>query len=257
MQVPYNWSDHPPAANSGYAWRGVQAQSRSEVRELFHSPGLQQAAAQLCQLAGLLWQRGHVNGFGGNLALRVSEDLVLCTPKLMLKALLQPQDLCLVDLQARQKYGKYQCTSEINCHLAMMLEIGVDCSILASPPHAMLLLAAGLNYRSGLGCEQDMFVKEVARAEFALPASHGIAANVALASRRSPLVYLQNHALLAGAGDPSSAYAMLEYVEYNAMLQLKAQACGVEMSQIDSAATLQLQKIREQLLPCAEESKRL
>lgn len=249
MQVPYNWSDHPPIADCSYPWRGVHAGTRAEVHELFHSAQLQHAAARLCQLSALLWQRGLVHGFGGNMALRVSEELVLCTPKLMLKALLGPADLCLVDLQGRQKYGQYQCSSEINCHLAMMLEIGVDCSMLASPPQAMLLLASGQNYRSGIGCEQDMFINHIARAEFALPASQAIAANVALASQESPLVYLQNHALLAGAADAYKAFAMLEYAEYNAGLQLRAQACGIEIRQIDGRAGEQLQKIREQLMP--------
>ena len=51
-----------------------------------------------------LWSRAYVDGNGGNMAIRVGEDLALCTPTLVSKGSLKPEDLCLVDFAANHVY---------------------------------------------------------------------------------------------------------------------------------------------------------
>ena len=60
---------------------------------------------QLCDIGRRMWQREYVDGNGGNLAIRVGQDLALCTPTLVSKGFMQPGDICLVDLEGNQLAG--------------------------------------------------------------------------------------------------------------------------------------------------------
>ena len=41
----------------------------------------------------------YVDGNGGNIAIRVGEDIALCTPTLVSKGFMKPEDMCLVDFE--------------------------------------------------------------------------------------------------------------------------------------------------------------
>ena len=40
---------------------------------------------QICEMGRRLWQRAYVDGNGGNIAIRVGEDIAICTPTLVSK----------------------------------------------------------------------------------------------------------------------------------------------------------------------------
>jgi L-fuculose-phosphate aldolase len=67
-----------------------------------------------------LWQREYVDGNGGNLAIRVGDGVALCTPTLVSKGFMKPEDLCLVDFTGKQLLGSKPRTSEILMHLQIM-----------------------------------------------------------------------------------------------------------------------------------------
>src|SRR4051794_13984969 len=69
---------------------------KAEIDAYFNSPKLQELKAQICDIGRRLWQREYVDGNGGNIAIRVGEDIALCTPTLVSKGFMQPDDLCLV-----------------------------------------------------------------------------------------------------------------------------------------------------------------
>ena len=52
-----------------------------------------------------IWRRGYVDGNGGNISCRLGEKYVLCTPTLLSKADMTPDDICLVDMEGNQLAG--------------------------------------------------------------------------------------------------------------------------------------------------------
>ena len=70
---------------------------RSSIRAYCH--GLKE---QICDMGRRLWQRAYVDGNGGNIAIRVGEDIALCTPTLVSKGFMKPEDMCLVDFEGNQ-----------------------------------------------------------------------------------------------------------------------------------------------------------
>ena len=75
---------------------------------------------QLCDVGRRLWQREYVDGNGGNIAIRVGEDIAICTPTLVSKGFMKPADMCLVDFEGNQLAGTKRRTSEILMHLQIM-----------------------------------------------------------------------------------------------------------------------------------------
>jgi L-fuculose-phosphate aldolase len=57
--------------------------SKSELEAFFNSPYAQNLKEQLCDIGRRLWQREYVDGNGGNIAIRVGEDIAICTPTLV------------------------------------------------------------------------------------------------------------------------------------------------------------------------------
>src|SRR5204863_6450270 len=94
--------------------------SKVELEEFFRSPYCHELKAQLCEMGRRLWQRAYVDGNGGNMAIRVGEDIALCTPTLVSKGFMKPEDMCLVDFEGNQFGGVKYRTSEILMHLQIM-----------------------------------------------------------------------------------------------------------------------------------------
>ena len=91
----------PPAPPSPSPPRVRRPNSkRSSIRRAIHELKL-----QICDIGRRLWQRAYVDGNGGNIAIRVGEDIVLCTPTLVSKGFMKPEDMCLVDLEGNQLCG--------------------------------------------------------------------------------------------------------------------------------------------------------
>src|SRR5690348_14745541 len=56
--------------------------SKSDLEAFFNSAYCHSLKEQLCEIGRRLWQRAYVDGNGGNIAIRVGEDIALCTPTL-------------------------------------------------------------------------------------------------------------------------------------------------------------------------------
>src|ERR1017187_7300017 len=114
--LPYVGGEHlsPPAQ---------KLNSKSPKRELeafFNSPYANSLKEQICEMGHRLWKRAYVDGNGGNMAIRVGDDIAICTPTLVSKGSLKPADMCLVDFEGNQLLGTNKSTSEILMHLQMM-----------------------------------------------------------------------------------------------------------------------------------------
>ncbi len=93
---------------------------KPELESFFNSPPAHALKEQICDIGRRLWQREYVDGNGGNIAIRVGEDIALCTPTLVSKGFMKPEDLCLVDFEGHQLAGTKRRTSEILMHLQIM-----------------------------------------------------------------------------------------------------------------------------------------
>src|SRR5690348_14580997 len=77
---------------------------------------------QMCDIGRRIWLKGFCAGNEGNHTYRLGPDRILCTPSMVSKGNLKPDDLCVVDLEGKQISGKRKRTSEILLHLTIYKE---------------------------------------------------------------------------------------------------------------------------------------
>ena len=74
---------NPPLIDRAYDWRnGPQPKTRQQLDKFFISPAIRKVKQQMCEMGRSIYARGFTDGNGGNLSVRVGEDLVLCSPTL-------------------------------------------------------------------------------------------------------------------------------------------------------------------------------
>src|SRR5262249_52742528 len=100
----HNGNGTPQAAGAGHARKSVsspatQAKCGRSVAQLFDSEEARAIKDEICAVGRKLWQRQYVDGNGGNISYRIGPNEVICTPTLISKADLKPEDLCMVDLE--------------------------------------------------------------------------------------------------------------------------------------------------------------
>ena len=108
------------AVRVGEANRVGSKSSTADIAGFFDSPAIQSLRALICEIGRRMWDRGFVDSNAGNIAVKVAPDLALCTPTLVSKGFMKPEDICMVDLNGNQLAGPRQRTSEILVHLGIM-----------------------------------------------------------------------------------------------------------------------------------------
>ena len=61
---------------------------------------------QICDIGRRIYERGFVAANAGNITCRLSADEVICTPTMISKGFMQPDDLCLIDMTGKQLAGQ-------------------------------------------------------------------------------------------------------------------------------------------------------
>ncbi len=81
-------------------------------RRLFTTPEAEAIKKEICSVGRKLWLRQFVDGNGGNISYRIGANEVLCSPTLVSKYDLTPEDIALTDIDGNQIMGNKPRTSE-------------------------------------------------------------------------------------------------------------------------------------------------
>ena len=197
---------NPPLVERAYDWKnGPQPKTRKKLDKFFNSPAINKVKDQICEMGRRIYNKGYTDGNGGNLSVRVGEDLVLCTPTLCCKGFMKREDICLVDMAAGQLCGYRPRTSEVKVHIAMMKATGMNACMHCHPPHCNAFLFAGLVPPNGINPEADIFLSQIPLAPYATPGTDDVAKSVAEAAKKSNVVFMANHGIVCGGRDIEEA----------------------------------------------------
>ncbi len=81
---------------------------------------IRQIKLEICDIGRRIYNKDFAAGNDGNISYRLSDKKVLCTPTLISKGFMKPEDLCVVDMTGKQLSGKRKRSSEILLHLTIM-----------------------------------------------------------------------------------------------------------------------------------------
>lgn len=186
----------------------------NDLDRFFHSPENQKIKDQICDVGRRLWHRAYVDGNGGNISVRVGENLVLCTPTLISKGFMTADDLCWVDLEGNQLAGKKKRTSEILMHLQIMkAQPKAKAVVHCHPPHATAFAVAGVEPPTCMIPEIEVFIGKVPLAPYRTPGTPEMGALVAKLVDKHNTVLMANHGVVAWSDRVEDAYFKMEIIE--------------------------------------------
>jgi L-fuculose-phosphate aldolase len=220
----------------------------SEIERLFHSAEAQAIKEEICAVGRKLWRRSYVDGNGGNISYRIAENAVICTPTLLSKADLTPEDLCMVDLTGKQLAGKRARTSEIFLHLEIYKNVAqAKAAVHCHPPHATAYAITGHIPPSGVVPEFDVFVGTVAITPYETPGTQQFAETVLPYVRSHNTVLLGNHGVICWADTVTHAEWYAEVLETYCWTLTISRQLGVPYSRIPANKEQDLLAIKKRL----------
>lgn len=219
-----------------------------EMDRLFHTPEAKAIKEEICAVGWKLWMRSYVDGNGGNISCRIGENAVICTPTLLSKADLKPDDLCLVDLEGNQLAGDLPRTSEVLLHLEIYKNVSQAKAVVhCHPPHATAYAITGCVPPSPIIPEFDVFVGRVAITSYETPGTKKFAETVIPFVRNHNTILLGNHGIVCWADTPTHAEWYAENLETYCWTLLISKQLGVPYAKIPFAKEQDLLAIKKRL----------
>lgn len=244
---PAAFTPAPAKADCGCA-HAVDLKDPAAVERFFHSPALEAIKAKMCDIGRRMWEKDYVDGNGGNITVRVSDDLVLCTPTLISKGFMKPEDMCLIDLEGRQLAGTKKRTSEALTHLGIMKrQPKARACVHAHPVHATAFAVASVLPPPCLIPEAEVFVGKVGLAEYQTPGTPENANAVGRVGVDHQVVLMQNHGVIAWGSDAEDAHWKMENIEAYCKTVWVASQLGSGLHNFGTAKLKELIAIRQKL----------
>ncbi len=221
---------------------------KPEIEAFFHSPYCHDLKLQICDVGRRLWQRAYVDGNGGNIAIRVGDDIALCTPTLVSKGFMKTEDMCLVDFAGNQLAGTKKRTSEILMHLQMMQRQPKDvASVHCHPPYATAFAVAGIEPPTCMIPEFEVFAS-VAIAPYRTPGTPEMGKLVADLVDKHNVILMANHGVVSWSHNSvEDAYFKMEILEAYCRTVLVASQLGRPVNTMTPTQLQDLLKIKQSL----------
>ena len=199
--------------------------------------------AELCQVCGLLYQRGYVASNDGNVSVRAGEGQILITPSGVSKGRLTPEMLVLCDLEGRVLAGSRHPSSEAAMHLLLYRERPDVGAVVHAHPAAATAFAA---------CRRPLdvpYLTEVVSglgpipvAPYALPSTPEVPQSILPFLPDHNGVLLANHGALTWGSGLWAAFDRMEQLEHTANIYLNIALLGkgvpLTEQQVDAVRSL-------------------
>ncbi len=239
----------PKLPDNEYSWvPGSDPKTKDEIRAFYYSPEITRVRENMALMGDRMWKREYTDGNGGNLTVRVGDNLVLCTPTLICKGYMKADDMALIDLEGNQIAGRLKRTSEAMTHLAIMkVQPKAKACCHAHPPHATAFAVAKVQPPTCLIPEAEVFLGQIGLAEYRTPGSPDNAAEVGRVAIDHMSVLMLNHGVITWGKDIEDAYWKMENTESYCKTVWVASQLGKELTPIKGSEAQELIDIRKML----------
>ena len=98
---------------------------------------------EICEIGRRVYNKGFAAANDGNISVRLNSKEIICSPTMVSKGFMKPDDICKVDYQGNQLAGKRKRSSEILLHLSVYKHRpDVMAVVHCHPPHATAFAVA-------------------------------------------------------------------------------------------------------------------
>ena len=202
---------------------------------------------QICEIGRRVYNKGFAAANDGNISIRVGENEVLCSPTMICKGFMTPDDICAVDLEGNQIAGKKKRTSEILLHLTIMKERpDVKAVVHCHPPHATAFAVAREPIPQCVLPEVEVFMGEVPMAPYETPGGQAFADTVLPFLKATNTLILTNHGTVTFGKDLQDAYWKTEILDAYCRILLLAKQLG-RVTYFNEGETRELLDLKQKL----------
>jgi len=222
--------------------------SMSAAQQIHWSTDAKAIKREIVRVGKKLWDRGYVDGNGGNISARIDENYVICTPTLLSKGDLTEDDLCLLDMSGRQRVGYRAQTSETAMHLAIYRANPKARAVVhCHPPAATAYAIAGIAPPTGYVPEYEVIVGPVAVAPYETPGTKAFADSVIEHVHDHNTILLANHGVVSWGDTVTHAEWCVEVLDNYCQTLVIGQQLGQRLNQIPPHKMKDLLKVKQRL----------
>jgi L-fuculose-phosphate aldolase len=202
----------PTVPDYEFKWTpGSDPKTPAEIEKFFRSPAIEELKVKICGIGRRIWEKDYVDGNGGNIVVRVGDNLALCTPTLISKGFMAPSDICLIDLDGKQLAGERKRTSEAMTHLGIIKrQPKAKACVHAHPPHATAFAVAAVRPPTCMIPEAEVFLGEIGYAKYQTPGTPENADEVGKIGVDHQAIIMENHGVIVWGKDVEDAYWKME-----------------------------------------------
>ncbi len=190
-------------------------------------PPERQLRKQLIQYGRLCYERHMLVGLDGNLSVRLTDELVLCTRTGCHKGMLSDDDLLVVSLRGDRVRGPGRPTSELPMHVACYRQRpDVEAVIHAHPPMCVAFTVAAVSMARCVLPEVLLTLGTIPTLPYRTTGTEALAEQVRAAVRQHDAVLLDHHGTVTVGDSLLGAFCNLETMEHAATIMHAARNLG-------------------------------
>ena len=202
---------------------------------------------EICEIGRRVYDKGFAAANDGNISIRVGENEVLCSPTMICKGFMEPEDICAVDLDGNQIAGRRKRTSEVLLHLTIMKNRpDVKAVVHCHPPPAPAFALAGEPIPQCVLPEVEVFMGEVPLAPYETPGGQKFADTVIPFLEGTNTIILASHGTVSFGKDLVDAYWKTEILDSYCRILLLAKQLG-NVNYFDERQTRELLDLKQRL----------
>jgi len=183
---------------------------------------------QIVKVAKLMYEKGMVNAFAGNLSVRDGNNVYI-TPSGICKGFLKEDMIVKTDMNGNILEGMYKPSSEIKLHLeAYKKRKDIYSVVHAHPPYTTAYAVANKPIESKACAEMVIFFGKIPLAAYGTPSTDEIFSGVEEYINEYDVILLANHGIVSFGRDVFDAYFKLEADEDIAKTLILSRLLGGE-----------------------------
>jgi L-fuculose-phosphate aldolase len=190
-----------------------------------------------------LYERGLTSTSGGNISLRITNDIILITPSATDKGFMKWKEVGIMNILGENLTPDLKPSIEYEMHLAIYRKKKELCAIVhAHPVVASCFTALKLNIDTTLTAEARAILGEPLMVPYALMGTSELAKAAAENILLSDILLLENHGVLSTGSNLLQAFDKIEVLENAAKMTLIAELTR-KKSPLTRSRILEIEKI--------------
>jgi L-fuculose-phosphate aldolase len=182
---------------------------------------------ELLRISALCYERHLLVALDGNLSVRLSDELILCTQAGCHKGMLTDDQLVVIDLDGKKVRGRGEPTSEMAMHLACYVERpDIEAVVHAHPPTCIAFTVAGVSMARCVLPEVVLTLGAVPTLPYETTGTELLADKVGQAVRANDAVMMDRHGAVCVGTSLLDAFCKLETIEHMAKIMKAARDLG-------------------------------